>query len=257
MKTKKQALAYLKSLEGKLLDFDGQYGYQCYDLANFYWYYTTGRTLNGLYAKNIPWDNDFSGYATVYKNTPQFLAKPGDLVVFNGNYGKGAGHVAVVLSATLNKITVIENNWLGGGWVNEKPGWERATKRTHAYDKEMWFIRPKFKTEPKHKKSTSKKNTWNWSGKFTAKTTIKVRKSPSLTNEKNVVEKSSWIKKGEWLDFVQLIKVTKGKKKYWMAKFKYPTNPKAGYFYTTLGEVTDKNEKIKKEKKLYGKIKWK
>ncbi|RIL35965.1 CHAP domain-containing protein, partial [Staphylococcus gallinarum] len=30
-KTKKEAVAYLKSLEGKYLDYDGWYGAQCFD----------------------------------------------------------------------------------------------------------------------------------------------------------------------------------------------------------------------------------
>src|SRR5699024_3627916 len=96
------------------------------------------------------------------------------------------------------------------------------------------------------------KTKWNWHGRFTSNSKIKVRTSASLANEKNVVDSGSWIQAGDWFDFVQLIKVTKGKDKYWMAKFKYPTNPAAGYFYTTLGKITDKNEKFEKEKKLYG-----
>ena len=253
MKTLKQADNYIKKAIGKGIDFDGQYGYQCADLSVDYMYYITDKKVRMWGNAKDLINNDFKGFATVYKNTPSFLAKKGDVFVMGANRGGGYGHTGIVVSATLNSITVIEQNWLGGGATFS----EVTTKRTHGYDKEMWFIRPKFKPEPKPKKSTSKKNTWNWSGKFTANTTIKVRKSPSLANEKNVVEKSSWIKKSDWFDFAQLIKVTKGKKKYWMAKFNYPTNPNAGYFYTTLGEVTDKNEKIKKEKKLYGKIKWK
>ena len=253
MKTLKQADNYIKKAIGKGIDFDGQYGYQCADLSVDYMYYITDKKVRMWGNAKDLINNDFKGLATVYKNTPSFLAKKGDVFVMGANRGGGYGHTGIVVSATLNTITVIEQNWLGGGATFS----EVTTKRTHAYDKEMWFTKPKFKSEPKPKKSTSKKNTWNWSGKFTANKAIKVRKSPSLSNEKNVVDKGSWIKKNDWFDFVQLIKVTKGKKKYWMAKFKYPTNPNAGYFYTTLGEVTDKNEKIKKEKKLYGKIKWK
>ena len=103
--------------------------------------------MKGLYAKDIPTDNNFSGYATVYNNTPEFLPQPCDLVVWNGNYGAGAGHVAVVTQANLNKFQVVENNWLGGGYVNGKPGWERATRRWHTYDFPMWFIRPHYKKE--------------------------------------------------------------------------------------------------------------
>ena len=257
MKTLKQADNYIKKSIGKGIDFDGQYGYQCADLSVDYMYYITDKKVRMWGNAKDLINNDFKGLATVYKNTPSFLAKKGDVFVMGANRGGGYGHTGIVVSATLNTITVIEQNWLGGGASFS----EVTTKRTHAYDKEMWFIRPKFKSEPKPKKSTSKKNTWKWPGRFypnASKTGIKVRKSASLVDDKNVVDKGSWLyTKDDWVDFVQLIKVTKGKKKYWMAKFKYPTNPNAGYFYTTLGEVTDKNEKIKKEKKLYGKIKWK
>ncbi|HDB0222844.1 TPA: autolysin, partial [Staphylococcus aureus] len=41
--------------------------------------------------------------------------------------------------------------WLGGGWTDgiEQPGWgwEKVTRRQHAYDFPMWFIRPNFKSE--------------------------------------------------------------------------------------------------------------
>ena len=458
-KTKAQAHAYMNKLVGKGWDFDNAYGWQCFDLVNFYWNYLTGGQLYGLYAKDIPFKNNFNGLATVYENTPSFLPQKGDIVVWNGNWGEGAGHVAIVQSANINTFVSLDQNWWGGG-ANKT---EVAQYISHTYDFPMYFIRPHYKTKstvkdkvtnvvkpntkPKTKKKfvlvaghgyndpgatgngtnerdfirkniidnvakylrqaghtvtlydkkqdmyqdtaygynrgdtknyglywvknklkpdaviefhldaagasasgghviknayaadnidkgiqkaledtvgtirgittrndllnvnvaynqninyrlvelgfitskkdmdyikknlqsftkaiasgingkpiggtpsgSKKKTTWNWKGRFTANTTIKVRKSANLTDDKNVVNKGSWIKKGQWIDFVQLIKVTKGKKKYWMAKFKYPTNPKAGYFYTTLGEVTDKNEKIKSEKNLYGKIKWK
>ncbi len=144
MKTQAESVKYINAMEGTFVDFDLAYGYQCYDVANKYWYYVTGRKLYGLYAKDIPTDNNFKGYATVYENTSSFLPLPGDLVVWNGNYGEGCGHVAVVTQATLSQFQVIENNWLGGGWVNGKPGWERATRRWHTYDFPMWFIRPHY-----------------------------------------------------------------------------------------------------------------
>ena len=49
------------------------------------------------------------------------------------------------ISDTVRKYK--ENNWLGGGYVNGKPGWERATRRWHTYDFPMWFIRPHYKKE--------------------------------------------------------------------------------------------------------------
>lgn len=140
-KTKAQAVAYAKSLEGKGLDYDNFAGWQCFDVANFYWHYMFGHGLKGVGAKDIPTWNDFTGEATIHKNTLEFLSEPGDLVVWGGTYGNGYGHVAVVIEATINQITVVEQNWLNGG-ANKT---ERTTKRVHPYDNNMWFIRPIYK----------------------------------------------------------------------------------------------------------------
>lgn len=160
MKTQKQAVDYALSMIGKGYDFDGSWGWQCFDTANYYWYYLFGHGLKGDGAIDIPTKNNFKGEATVYKNTPNFLAKPGDVVVFNANYGEGYGHVAIVVSANLNTITVVEQNWNGGGRYMT----EVTTKRTHAYDFPMWFIRPKFakgKSKPSKPVKETKSNGWS------------------------------------------------------------------------------------------------
>ena len=99
-----------------------------------------------------------------------------------------------------------------------------------------------------------KKITWKWPGRFypnASKTGIKVRKNPGLKGK--VVDKGSWLyTKDDWVDFISVTK----KDGYWWIRFKYPTNPSAGYFYCAVCKITDKEEKIKKEK-YWGKIKWK
>ena len=162
--THKEFVKWLNQSVGKQYNFDGWYGAQCFDSANAGWSQLfPGERLKGYSAKNIPTANNFKGKATVYNNTESFLAKPGDMVVFNGSYGGGHGHVAWVLEATLDYIIVAEQNWLGQGWTDgiEQPGWgpEKVTKRKHAYDFPMWFIRPKFKPESKDeaKKESAKK----------------------------------------------------------------------------------------------------
>lgn len=135
---------------------------QCFDLASAYWHELFGHGLRGEGAADIPFKNKdyFNSEATVHVNTPEFLAKPGMVVVFNRNYGAGYGHVAVVLSATLNNITVIDQNWLGGGWTSGPErggtGWEKATIRTHNYDFPMWFIEPKYKPVSANNKKKDK-----------------------------------------------------------------------------------------------------
>lgn len=142
-KTKEQALAYLNKLKGKGWDFDGAYGWQCFDLANMYYNYLTGGRLAGFSAKNIPTANNFNGIATVYENTPNFLPQKGDIVIFHGGYGGGHGHVAIVWSANLNTFVSLDQNWYGGG-LNCT---EVAQLITHNYDNPMYFIRPHYKAK--------------------------------------------------------------------------------------------------------------
>lgn len=139
--TKQQAIDFIKKLEGRGWDYDGAYGWQCFDLANVYWAKLFGHGLKGAGAADIPNVNNFTNEAHVYNNTQSFLAKPGDVVVFPRTFGGGYGHVAIVISATLNAITVIEQNWVGGGLSKT----EVATRRTHNYEFPMWFIRPFYK----------------------------------------------------------------------------------------------------------------
>lgn len=162
--TKNEFVKFLNGTIGKQYDFDGYYGYQCFDYANIGWNKLFGHGLKGESAKDIPFNAEnkanFKKEATVFENTPAFKAQPGDLVVFDEKYGQGDGHVAWVISATLNEITVLEQNWQGGGWTDGieqgGKGWETVTKRKHAYDFPMWFIRPKFKTEVKKATTTQK-----------------------------------------------------------------------------------------------------
>ncbi|MDW3796428.1 N-acetylmuramoyl-L-alanine amidase [Staphylococcus saprophyticus] len=165
-KTKAQAIAYLNTLKGYWWDFDGAFGAQCFDLANMYWNYLTGGRLGGYYAKDIPFKNNFSGLATVYKNDGPFLPQKGDIVVFHSGYGQGAGHVAIVWSANLNTFTSLDQNWYGGAMYNPP---EVTQLITHTYDNPMYFIRPHYKAKTsvvsKAKDKVSKPSTSKAKGK--------------------------------------------------------------------------------------------
>lgn len=242
MKTQKQALTYIKSKIGKGVDFDGMYGYQCADLVVDYLYYVTEKKVRMWGNAKDLINNDFKGLAKLYTNTPKFLAKPGDIVVWNGNLGGGYGHTAVVISATLSSITVIEQNWLGGG-ANKT---EFATKRTHSYDNADHFIRPIFaKSKPK-KQTKSIQNKWDWKGKFKANTAIKVRTSPSLKGK---------VVSGDVMKFtkVKVIKfnfIVKADGYWWIS---YTLKGKT--YYSAICKITDKNGDIKKEK-YWGTLTW-
>ena len=172
--TKKEALAYIKTLEGKGWDFDGAFGWQCFDLANMYWNKLFGHGLKGQGAADIPNVNNFKGEAKVYNNTPSFKAQAGDIVVFNRNYGGGYGHVAIVLNGNQDgkymKFVSLDQNWFGGGLAKT----EIAQRIVHNYDFPMWFIRPIYKSE------TAKKTTTIKSEQSATKSTTK-KKTKKLT----------------------------------------------------------------------------
>ncbi|PTF13138.1 SH3 domain-containing protein [Staphylococcus devriesei] len=156
--TKQEAITYIYSLEGKGWDFDGSYGYQCFDLANMYWYKLFGHGLKGLGAADIPNANDFTNEATVYQNTPEFKAEEGDIGIFSRKYGGGYGHVAIVLNGnydgSYNQLLSLDQNWFGGGLSKT----EVAQRIIHNYDFPMWFIRPKYKKTQTHSVQSATKN---------------------------------------------------------------------------------------------------
>ncbi|HHO1182440.1 TPA: CHAP domain-containing protein, partial [Staphylococcus aureus] len=135
-------LNYLKTLENRGWDFDGSYGWQCFDLVNVYWNHLYGHGLKGYGAKDIPYANNFNSEAKIYHNTPTFKAEPGDLVVFSGRFGGGYGHTAIVLNGDydgkLMKFQSLDQNWNNGGWRKA----EVAHKVVHNYENDMIFIRP-------------------------------------------------------------------------------------------------------------------
>lgn len=111
-------------------------------------------------------------------------------------------------------------------------------------------------SKPAKKPAKKRKIAWDWAGTFTANTTIAVRQLkkgqtiPSLTS--TLVGKDSYIYKGQWVNWDRLYYI----QGYWWVRFKYPTNPSAGYFYMTIGKketgVTFGQANTKN--KLWGKV---
>lgn len=171
--TKKEAIKYLYTLEGKGWDYDLAFGWQCFDLANKYWHQLFGHGLKGAGAADIPNVNNFNGEATVYNNTPSFKAEEGDIVVFNRNYGGGYGHVAIVTKGNYDgkymQFQSLDQNWFGGGSAKT----EVAQRIVHNYDFPMWFIRPHYKSESAKKVSTQSATKNTTKKKTTAKKKMK------------------------------------------------------------------------------------
>ena len=89
MKTYSEARARLRWYQGRYIDFDGWYGYQCADLAVDYIYWLLEIRMWGNAKDAI--NNDFKNMATVYENTPSFVPQIGDVAVFTKGIYKQYG----------------------------------------------------------------------------------------------------------------------------------------------------------------------
>ena len=106
-------------------------------------------------------------------------------------------------------------------------------------------------------KSTSSKKqpktVFHWTGKFT---TYKTNKKPIVVRYKaglneRKVDKNSWIYPNQYVKFDRIIK----KDGYWWLGFYYQQKGASKErFYMPIGHIEDKQEKIKNEKNLWGKL---
>lgn len=118
MKTQAEAVAWLKAQVGKHLDYDRQYGQQCFDFFNYYFQFLTGV---GPYAEgygvqgakdiwNVAADAKFFVKVANNPKLPNQIPVPGDILIYNATWGAGFGHVEVVESADVHGVHVIGEN---------------------------------------------------------------------------------------------------------------------------------------------------
>ena len=245
-------------MEAGAIDADKRYNAQCMDIIiDYVLWFTNNKIRTWGNARDIV-NNKLAPYFTWHANTPNYVPPKGSIGV--ATFGTPTfvefGHIWIVEKADRNYQTVIEQNWNGKGNLAPK-------RRVDNYFGCAGFWVPNVGKNPVQKvksaakkvttKAKVKKTKWNWKGRFypNAKNGIRVRRAPSTSGA--VVDKGSWLfTKNDWVDFDQLIKANG----YWWIRFKYPTNPSAGYFYCAVCKITDKKERIKHEK-YWGSIKWK
>lgn len=133
---------------GSRVDFDGVASYQCVDVVKQYIADVHG--VDGrIYGNaadyfdardvNSPIIND--NYNKV-ANSPTGVPNQGDIIVWNRNMGGGYGHIAVVDSADVNTVTVIEQN--GGAGSGTGTGSDAIRIRTYPnYANVYGWLRPK------------------------------------------------------------------------------------------------------------------
>jgi surface antigen len=106
---------WVGNVNGRAIDMDGAYGAQCVDLANHYHIYAVGGASQVI-ANGNQW----------FANAPESLyikisgsagAAKGDIACWNGFYGGGYGHVAIVLEDLGGSLKVMTQN-PGGAHVD-------------------------------------------------------------------------------------------------------------------------------------------
>ncbi len=133
-KTRDEAVKWTWDQKGKWIDEDGWYGAQCVDLILAYCHFL-GVTPPRGNAKEWAYLSLPRGWTRV-QNTPAYVPKPGEIVVWSGGR---FGHIGIVLSADVRTFTSMEQNVVG----NITTG-SAAEVRSHTNWTGLWFIRPNF-----------------------------------------------------------------------------------------------------------------
>ncbi|WP_142379863.1 CHAP domain-containing protein [Staphylococcus felis] len=212
-------------------------------------YVVEGATTNTLYNdKGNAIDsinNYFGNYATIYRNTPDFIPQLGDLAVWTTGSYSVYGHISIVYSANMQSFVSLDQNWNAIGSMGNP-----AHFVTHSYDNVTHFIRPNFTSSIDDGNNNTSDKDISYSelyGRFTENTTLKVRRlSPSTsalaTNESN------YLNSGDTVYFDRIY----SNEGYWWIRFQI----NGANVYAYVGDKTNGatfNQDLKNGK-IYGSI---
>ena len=130
-----EAVAWVKSLIGQSIDYDGVSGAQCVDLTKYYFDYLGQAAPTGnanQYSDSETADYTPPGWIYIIDDTPQ----PGDIAVWTGGRN---GHVAIVTDVYSSSYDVVEQNYNNQGYCTSR------TIDFSSSDNDVWgYIRPDF-----------------------------------------------------------------------------------------------------------------
>lgn len=133
---------FIKKHNGVAVNYDGAAGKQCVDLATAYFNEVFGSGIkNFWYDAHHFWDlfdknTWLKANFTKVKNTPSFVPKKGDIVVWGGSLNGGIGHVAIATGEGNTKYFYsYDQNWTGRN--------DPCTKIKHNYNHVLGVLRPK------------------------------------------------------------------------------------------------------------------
>ena len=91
-------------------------------------------------------------------NTPLGVPQAGDIIIWNGKVGGGAGHVAIFLEGDINSFKSLDQNWSQT---------EKVTLETHNYTNVSGWLRPRNKQQEDQQAIINqlineRDRNWNW-----------------------------------------------------------------------------------------------
>lgn len=125
--------AFFTKYNGKGIDFDGYYGYQCMDLYQQYNKEVVGAPYIPVPAAADVWTKFPTTHYTKIANTPTGVPQKGDVIIWNKNAGGGFGHIAVFKDGDMMQFTSFDQNWNGS----------KAHFQKHNYTYVTGWLRPK------------------------------------------------------------------------------------------------------------------
>ena len=149
---------FIQAHKDKAMDYDGIAGCQCIDLCKYYLDEVFGLTP-GAWGDAHSWYEDYNSIPTLKNNftrianTPDFVPKKGDIVVWSGALSSGGwGHVAI---ATGEGDTTWFNSW-DNNWTGNH---DATAKIKHNYNCVLGVLRPNNQTPITGKTNSVKEKT--------------------------------------------------------------------------------------------------
>lgn len=138
----KQLAIFIKEFTGERVDFDWwAFGYQCNDLTRKWLQVIWLPQYKPLGNNGVKYIAQFPSKYMVdplkwVKNTPLWVPKPWDIVIFSTPVA--TWHIAVVVRANINSVRFFEQN--GGKWSGTWLWTDACRERTLPYKTVLWWI---------------------------------------------------------------------------------------------------------------------
>ena len=123
---------FFARFNGRGIDFDHAYGFQCMDLAEEYNHDVVGAPRLWGNAIDV-WTRFPANHYTRIGNTPDNFPNEGDIILWNTHVGNGYGHIAVAHKADPHSFTSFDQNWPFGSLCHFQG---------HNYNHVLGWLRP-------------------------------------------------------------------------------------------------------------------